>query len=126
MIFTPPYPPLLLRRGISLSPPFLLIPPGIFPRFLCCCYATQQHSKCIASPGDAKAGGEGLKFDFIKKKEIFFFLFYFYPSPPPLPSNPAAGGNFSPISMLLRSIASPGIRQGRGLNFIFTPSPSPP
>ena len=41
--------------------------------------------RSIASPGDAKARrGRRLKFDFIKKKEIFFFEFYFYPSVSPL------------------------------------------
>ena len=50
-------------------------------------YAVAMLRNSIASatqaPPDAKAGGEGLKFYFIKKKEIFFFKFFFYPAKAP-------------------------------------------
>ena len=97
-----------------------------------------------------------------KKKNFFFFNFILTPSPSP-PLNPPLGGdtgqgegakilflplplpalippNFSPISMLLRCIASPHTGRREGLkfdfikkkknffffNFIFTPSPPKP
>ena len=64
--------------------------------------ATQAGDAKANPPAEGEGGYEGRapKILFYKKKKNFFFLnFIFTPSPPkpPLPSNPAAGGNFSLI-----------------------------